>query len=117
MATDCNTKVLLTCLPKAVGVSRMADSAHTALVSFYQPLTDNQLRQLHDVLAGKQSSVIHDTRPATPWTAADVHSAADALVHLAAIAGVVITIDQVSQQPLAMGHYTTRVAVRAAKGS
>jgi len=50
-------------------------------------------------------------------TADQLQERAEALVQLAAQSGLVLTIDQVSQQPLAMGHYSTRVAVRAAKGS
>ena len=38
------------------------------------------------------------------------------MVRLAAQAGVVLTIEQVSQQPPRMGHYKTVVRVRPARG-
>lgn len=37
-------------LPAAVGVGRMADNEKAVLVSFVRPLTDDELRKLHDVL-------------------------------------------------------------------
>ena len=45
-----------------------------------------------------------------------IKSMAEALVQLAAQAGIVLTIEQVSQKPLAMGHYKTVVSVRPARG-
>lgn len=41
---------------------------------------------------------------------------AERLVELATDAGVVVTIEQISLKPLAMGNYKTVVSVRPARG-
>jgi hypothetical protein len=38
-------------LPRACGVSRMADNDKAVLISFERPLTDDELRQFHDALS------------------------------------------------------------------
>lgn len=38
------------------------------------------------------------------------------LIQNAAAWGFIVTVEQVPLQPLAMGHYTTRISVRAARG-
>jgi len=40
--------------PKCWGVSRMADNDQAVLVSFAEPLTDDQLRGLHDLIKDNQ---------------------------------------------------------------
>lgn len=39
--------------PRALGVSRLADNANALLVSFERELSDDELRDLHDQLAGR----------------------------------------------------------------
>lgn len=48
-------------------------------------------------------------------TIADVEKAAQRLVQEAERLGVVLTVEQVPLQPLAMGHYETIVGVRPAR--
>lgn len=48
-------------------------------------------------------------------TALQLQAMAEDLVALAQQAGLVLTVEQVSQQPLAMGNYTTVVSVRPAR--
>lgn len=47
--------------------------------------------------------------------AAQLQAMAEELVQLAQTAGLVLTVEQVNQQPPAMGHYVTVVSVRPAR--
>lgn len=49
-------------------------------------------------------------------TAEQLQAMAEDLVALAQQAGLVLTVDQVSQHPPAMGNYKTVVSVRPARG-
>lgn len=49
-------------------------------------------------------------------TPAQLQRLAKALVQLAEAAGLVLTVEQVSQQPPRMGNYKTVVSVRPARG-
>lgn len=60
--------------------------------------------------AGCQGHVARDLAPAR------ITAKAEALVAEAAKWGLVLTIEQSPLQPLAMGHYETRVSVRPARG-
>lgn len=56
----------------------------------------------------------HVTRVRIP---ADIKAEAEALVAKAAKWGLVLTVEQVPLQPLAMGNYETVVSVRPARGA
>lgn len=51
----------------------------------------------------------------TTKAAGDILAAAADLLQRAAAAGIVLTIEQVPLQPLAMGHYATVASVRDAR--
>jgi acetone carboxylase gamma subunit len=45
-------------LPRVWGISRMADNAKAILVSFVEPLTDDQLRAFHDSLRAAPAAAV-----------------------------------------------------------
>lgn len=53
----------------------------------------------------------------TDTNMAAIRAAAQALVHQAELAGVVVTIETVPKVPLAMGSYEMQVGVRAGRGA
>lgn len=46
---------------------------------------------------------------------ADITSAADKLIEIATLLGLVVTIEQKPLEPLSMGHYVSVVSVREAR--
>lgn len=88
----------------------------------YTQRGDNQaaLSTLHDGVYGHQAmkAELHDRQRQVATNEVDrIRVEAAGLVRRAERSGVVLTVEQVSREPLAMGHYATIVSTRLARGS